>query len=88
MNYHPENQGLANQQSLAGHQAVGKKQCVAQEGRQRNDEAFRKICKDMQDFWESPTGIACETAYLLAAMLPILFPAALVAIAMYVASSR
>jgi hypothetical protein len=47
---------------------------------QRDDEAFRKICKDMDDFWKSPTGIACEIAFLLVPMIPLLTIAAIVLI--------
>jgi hypothetical protein len=97
MNYHPENQGIANQQSLASRQNVGlvsdrwlasfeEQQLYASEQykrqmadkRQRDDEAIRKICKEMNDFWNSPMGIACEIMQLVVIALPIIVPAAIV----------
>ena len=56
--------------------------------RQRDDEAFRKICKDMDDFWKSPTGIACEIMFLVVPALPFLTLAGIVLIMMNHASSR
>jgi hypothetical protein len=107
MNYHPENQGIANQQSLASRQTVGlatgdwlasfeQQQRTAGEQyqrqmadkRQRDDEALRKICKEMNDFWNSPMGIACEIMQLVAVALPILVPAAIVLMMLNHASSR
>lgn len=98
---HPENQGIANQQSLASRQTVGlayfeDQQRAASEQYQRelvakrqcDDEAFRKICNDMDDFWKSPTGIACEIMTLLVPAMPFLMLAGIVIIAMNAASSR
>jgi hypothetical protein len=55
-------------------------QRALQAKRQCDDEAFRKICKEMDDFWRSPTGIACEAMFLLVPIMPLLTIAAIVLI--------